>query len=347
MSSYLDKKFINMVSPQLDKFSWKRDTLANCRCPICGDSKKNPNKCRGFFYQKESSFFYMCHNCGHGCNVYNFLKDVSPNLCKEYSLEQFKDGRTPRKKKDINEMLFAKPKFKPKCNYLKPLTCVNDLPANHECVRFLEFRHIPKKHWNLLYYTDDYGAYTKLLDSENKLFIGQQPRLVIPIFNKADEVVGAQGRSLSMKDEFDARNTAKYITVKADKSIDRLWFGMWRANPDKRIYAVEGPLDSLFIDNTVAMLGAAAIESVPSRMTNGKGDIVFVLDNEPRNRQVADYNEKIINLGHKVCIWPSWMKYKDINDMIADYSPKKIKKIIDDNVYKGAAAILALQKWRR
>ena len=170
---------------------------------------------------------------------------------------------------------------------------------------------------------------------------------MIPIFNKADEVVGVQGRSLTMKDEANARYTAKYITVKADKSIDRLWYGMWRANPDKRIYVVEGPLDSLFIDNTVAMLGAAAIDSVPARLQTGKGDLVFVLDNEPRNSQVMGYIEKIINLGHKVCIWPSDVRYKDINDMIFETTPKKIKKIIDSNIYEGAAAHLALNKWRK
>ena len=58
MSSYLDKKFINMVSPQLEKFSWKKDNLAACRCPICGDSKKNKNKTRGYFYVKGNDFFY-------------------------------------------------------------------------------------------------------------------------------------------------------------------------------------------------------------------------------------------------------------------------------------------------
>ena len=87
------------------------------------------------------------------------------------------------------------------------------------------------------------------------------PRLVIPFFNKKDEVVAVQGRSLSMKDEFNARTTLRYITVKSDKSIERLWYGMWRANPKKRVYVVEGPLDSMFIDNTVAMVGAASIEN--------------------------------------------------------------------------------------
>ena len=82
MSTIIDKKFIGILSPQLERFAWKRETLANCRCPICGDSEKNKSKCRGYFYQKENGFFYKCHNCGYGSNVYNFLKEVSPHCVR-------------------------------------------------------------------------------------------------------------------------------------------------------------------------------------------------------------------------------------------------------------------------
>ena len=94
MSTYVDKKFINLVSVRLEKFSWKSDKLANCRCPLCGDSKKNKNKCRGYFYKKGNDFFYKCHNCGAGTSLYRFLESVSPQLMKEYSLERWKNGES-------------------------------------------------------------------------------------------------------------------------------------------------------------------------------------------------------------------------------------------------------------
>ena len=94
MTTYIDKKFINRVSPTLRNFKWKKETLANCSCPICGDSQKNQRKARGFFYQKGNDFFYKCHNCGAGHNLYNFLNQVAPSLCKEYSLERFRGGET-------------------------------------------------------------------------------------------------------------------------------------------------------------------------------------------------------------------------------------------------------------
>jgi hypothetical protein len=120
---------------------------------------------------------------------------------------------------------------------------------------------------------------------------------------------------------------------------------MWRANPKKRVYVVEGPLDSLFIDNTVAMVGAAAIDQVPSRFVNS--DMVYVLDNEPRNRQIVKFNENLIDQGKTVCIWPNGIKDKDINDMVYRFTPKEIKKIMDDNAVSGLEATMRLNRWRK
>ena len=157
MSTYIDKKFINMVSPQLEKFKWKKENLANCRCPICGDSTKNKNKARGFFYQKGNDFFYKCHNCGAGQNLYNFLKDVSPSLCKEYSLERYRNGENGKSnyKKPKEEDLFrfkdSAPKFKKKDKLLDELTCLTELPEDHVAVQFANMRMIPKQNSFLLY----------------------------------------------------------------------------------------------------------------------------------------------------------------------------------------------------
>jgi len=347
MSVYIDKKYINLVSVYLEKFKWKSDTLANCRCPICGDSQKNKNKARGFFYQKGSDFFYKCHNCGAGHSLYRFIESVSPNLTKEYALERWKTGENGNSnyiKPKEEEMVFAKPKFKAKHDLLKPLLRVKDAPANHIVRQFVEMRKIPKKHWDILYYTEDFGSYMKLVDPDVERMI-PEPRLVIPFFNKKNDVVAVQGRVLTLNGEANARTTARYITVKADKSIERLWYGMWRANPKKRVYVVEGPIDSLFVPNTVAMVGAGAIDQIPSRFVNT--DMVYALDNEPRNKQIVSYMEKLIDMGKNVCIWPDELKEKDINDMVYTMSTSDIKRMMDDNTYSGAKAKLRFNQWRK
>jgi len=177
------------------------------------------------------------------------------------------------------------------------------------------------------------------------LSIGKEERLVIPFFNKQGDVVGAQGRHLTLKGEATARTSARYITVKADKSIDRLWYGLWRTDPKKKVYVVEGPLDSLFVPNTIAMVGAGAIEQVHPHLI--QSEVVYALDNEPRNRQIVNYIDRLITKGCSVCIWPQSVSEKDINDMIYTRTVKEIKKIIDDNTYAGLEARLHFRNWRK
>ena len=78
---YIDKKYVNLVSGSLQKFKWKKDSLATCRCFKCGDSKKNKSKTRGYFFENKGHYVYKCHNCGFSCNLYSVLESVSPSLC--------------------------------------------------------------------------------------------------------------------------------------------------------------------------------------------------------------------------------------------------------------------------
>ncbi len=349
MSIYIDRKFINQISSQLGKFKWKKDNLANCRCPICGDSKKNPNKCRGFFFEKGSDYFYKCHNCGVGHTLYKFLEIISPAVCKEYALERYRSGENGHSnyKKPKEEDMFkftSTPKFKKKDHLLDSLQCLTDLPSDHTAVKFANMRMIPKQHFKLLYYTDDFTSFANKLDPDNTLF-GKDERLVIPFFNSHGTVVACQGRALTMADEVKARTTVKYITIKGDKSIDRLWYGLWRVDPKKRVYVVEGPIDSLFLKNATAMVGAGALRDVPLRFENS--EMTYILDNEPRNRQICAYIEKLIELGRDVCIWPEDIEEKDINDMAYKLSTRKIQKIIDDNTVNGLEAKLKFRQWRK
>ena len=119
---------------------------------------------------------------------------------------------------------------------------------------------------------------------------------------------------------------------------------MWRAKPNKRVYVVEGPIDSLFLSNAVAMVGAGALKTIPDRFENTP--MTYILDNEPRNRQICSYIEKLIELGREVCIWPNNIKDKDINDMAHHMSTRKIQKMIDENTVSGLEATLRFRDWR-
>ena len=102
---------------------------------------------------------------------------------------------------------------------------------------------------------------------------------------------------------------------------------------------VEGPFDSTFIDNSVALCGSdgdvGCLEG---------SDIIFVYDNEPRNQEIVRRIGDTIDRGSKVVIWPTNILEKDINDMVL--SGLDVKSVIESNVYFGLEAKLKFTNWK-
>ena len=337
MSSFIDKKYINLVSGQLSLFKWKSSTLANCRCPICGDSQKNKTKCRGYFYEKKNSFFYRCHNCGYGCSVKNFLDKVSPSLVSEYQMETFDEqfGKK-KKKKEIPDMNFTP--FKDRKPGIVSATRVDMLSEDHHCKKFVQERQIPEEHHKNLYYTKNFNTFVKKL-IEPEVNYPDDERLVIPFVDESDTVYAAQGRRLTDND------TAKYYTAKPS-DVNKLWYNEWGADPSQPVIVVEGPIDSMFLSNAIAMVGSGAITELPERFSESK--VIYALDNEPRNKQIVSYYENLVNAGQTVCLWPSYVKQKDINEMILSGKDKnEIEKIIMNNSFSDLEASLKLKDWKK
>jgi hypothetical protein len=170
---------------------------------------------------------------------------------------------------------------------------------------------------------------------------GDHPRLLIPFRDEDGEVFAYQGRAFG-------RENPKYITIKIDENRDKI-FGLDRVDKSKPIFVVEGPLDSLFLDNCISVGGADFTKPL---MIGGKlisnGELIIIYDNEPRNKEINKQIDKTISQGRKVCIWPNHMKHKDINDMIiAGLSREYIKEIITYNTFSGAAAQLRFAEWRK
>jgi len=343
MSMFIDKKFINLVSPKLERFAWKKEDLANCRCPLCGDSSKNKVKARGYFFQKQGDFFYKCHNCNIGLNLYNFLDKVSPNLTKEYSLEKWKDGKPSKIKKETSKDMVFKPK--PKKNYSIELPSVAELPPNHVCRQFVEARKLPKQAWKHLYYTSDFGGWVRTINPE-QTGLESDARLVIPILDHRGHLVGAQGRVLQLSKDRNSRRSSRYITIKVEGQEKKCWYGMDRLDKHGKIYVVEGPLDSLFIPNCLATVGMSDVFNLPPQIKDRS--IVYVMDNEPRNLQVIQTMEKLVEQGKTVCVWPDEIKCKDVNDMImGGLDSAKILNIINRNAVSGLEAQIRINKWKK
>jgi DNA primase len=169
---------------------------------------------------------------------------------------------------------------------------------------------------------------------------GDHPRLLIPFRDEEGEIFAYQGRAFG-------EEQPKYITIKL-KDEDKI-FGLDRVTKDKHIYVVEGPLDSLFIDNCIAVGGADFDRpvSIEGRLISN-GEVTVIFDNEPRNKEINKQIEKTINHGRRIVIWPDSMIHKDINDMIiAGYTKEQVQEIITDNTFSGASAKLRFAEWRK
>ena len=332
---HIDVKFVGFLSARLDKFSRKKDYLFAFRCPYCGDSKKNPNKVRGFIYRKKESLFFKCHNCGVGTNLSNFIKYLDPVLHKQYVLEKFSTGSSRPKTQNPAKFNFEAPTFRKSLNSLSDHVCsIDKLDNDHPAKKYLIDRKIP----NLgeLFYTDDFKSFVDdLVDGYD--LISQDKRIIIPFYNDKKELIAIQGRSLG-------KSNLRYITVKIHEKYPKI-FGMDKIDKTKTVYVLEGPFDSLFLVNSVAMAGSDLIDIVSIL---GVDSLNFVFDNEPRNKVIVNKMDEIINKGYRLCIWPDNIREKDINDMIlGGVNPKEIKQIVDNNSFEGLKAKVKLTEWRK
>jgi transcription elongation factor Elf1 len=324
--SYIDAKYINLISPQLVKFAKKKEDLYTFRCPYCGDSAKNRNKTRGYFYRKRNDYFFKCHNCGQGRTLTNFLKDNSPVLHDEYVMERYKEGltgkasNTPDPDFKIKSPIFDKSIF-------SDLQRISNLNITHKARAYLTNRQIPEKYFSNFYYAEDFNAWAGL---ENTL---KESRIIIPLITQDGKVFGYQGRSL------DPSTKLRYITTILDKGYPKV-FGLNHLTPSQRVYVTEGPFDSLFISNSIAMCGSDV--TLDDFNFN---DVVYVLDNEPRNKQIVDKYARLIDQGKSIVIWPTTVKEKDINDMVL--SGHDVQSMVESNVYQGLEAQVKFTAWKK
>ena len=319
----VDSKFIGLVSSRLQKFKRVKADLYNFRCPLCGDSQKHKNKARGYFYQVKTNTNYKCHNCGASLSFNNFLKQIDTTLHKQYTLEKFKDGFTGK------GFVVEEPKFE----FKKPIFKKDlDLPKASEVPVAKEYLEKRKLDPTQFYFTPKFMEWVNTQKQTFDTIHRDESRIIIPMYDTERNLIGFQGRSLGP-------NSVKYITVMLQENAPKI-YGLDKINPDKTVYVVEGPFDSTFVKNSVALCGS------DGDMAHLKGsDIVFVYDNEPRNKEILQRIERCIDRGEKVIIWPKNIQDKDINDMVL--SGHDIMSILKSNIYSNLEAKIKFNNWKR
>ena len=320
--NHVDSKFINLLSPKLQKFKRVKSNLYNFRCPICGDSQKNKSKTRGYLYSVKADVNFKCHNCGASMTFSNFLKHIDPAVHKQYVFERFKEGKTGRSTVvEEPKFDFKSPKFKKKLNL--PTASENPRAEGYLTARKLD----PSK----FYYAENFKAFVNKLKPTFDSVENDEERIVIPLYYQK-QLIGLQGRSLGP-------SKVKYITMMIDEDAPKI-YGLDNIRTDAPVYVTEGPFDSTFIRNSIAMCGADADVA-----KWGVRNPVFIYDNEPRNREITNRISKTIDSGQSVVIWPESIDDKDINDMVM--SGLDVQSVIESNTYSGLQAKLKFNTWKK
>jgi len=319
----VDSKYVGIISTRLQKFKRVKADLYNFRCPICGDSQKNKNKTRGYFYVVKNNTNFKCHNCGASLSLNNFIKKIDGTLHKQYTMEKFKEGHTGRNfVVDEPEFTFKKPVFRKSI----------DLPKasqNEDSKKYLINRGLnPDK----FYYAEKFKQWVNTQKQTFDVVGRDESRIIIPMYDQDKNLIGFQGRSL-------IPNPVKYITVMLEDESPKI-YGLDKIDTGRSIYIVEGPFDSTFVENAVAMCGSDVdIGSF------GWSDYIWVLDNEPRNREIVNRVSKLIDRGDSVVIWPTAIEQKDINDMVS--AGLNIMDVLKSNTYSGLEAKIKFNTWKK
>ena len=339
---FIDVKYANILGSRLRNFKQKNDYLWNYSCPVCGDSSKNKLKARGYIYRTKQDLFVKCHNCGHSTNLGNLIKYVDSKLYDEYVLERYKGGASKHNDhKDIlDTSLFIDTKpIILKDSILDPLTSLDQLPSSHPAVKYVADRKIPKEKWDMLYFAPKFKAFTNSVTPKFvEPIVDEHPRMIIPYFTSAGKCFAFQARAYGKEEP-------KYYTIKVDETEEKI-YGLDRIDFGRRVYVVEGPIDSLFLPNAIAVSGSSFDTPTIRRLL---ANATIVMDNEPRNKEIVKQLEKYIELGYSVCMFPDTVAQKDINEMIlhGGMSPEEIIELINTNTYTGMEAKLNFSRWRK
>ena len=272
----------------------------------------------------------------------DFLKQMDSNIYGQYTLERYSET-IGTQKVHKHKFDFKQPEFSSNTRSDEKLIDsimdrLDNLPDDHEVVQYATKRKIPRSAFNRLYYISNIKDITQLNEKYKDSIITSEPRLAIPFFDGSGKLLvvslrGIRGESL------------RYINVKVDEDAPSI-FGLDQVDPTKEILIVEGPLDSLFLDNSIACAGTSfgKIDQLPLE----KEKIPIIFDNQPKNREVGKLMNKYIEMGYKMVIWPDSVPGKDINEMIENgLTSVEIHSIINHNTFQGLSAKAKFSMWRK
>jgi hypothetical protein len=331
---FVDIKYAKMIGPRLERWKIKKDDfqsfVSQFRCNICGDSDKSEKKTRGNFFVHDGDLMMHCYNCGASHGFGQWLKDFDSNMYAQYKVEKFSTTKysfdVPKPLLQSNTHLIT---------VFDELNTIEELPPNTEAKKYVLDRKIPREFWSKLYYAPNYIEWArKHTDKFDNPQCVEHSRLVIPWLNKEGDAFAYHARAFG-------KSLNKYYSITLDPKHTPKVYGLDRLDLSKQRYVLEGPIDSMFIPNAIAV-GTSTLYMYED------ADAIYLPDMEPRNREIVKIIGKMVRQGLRVCFMPDSWTFKDINEAVmAGFTSKEILDTINKNVYKGLRAEMKYNSWKK
>jgi hypothetical protein len=280
----------------------------------------------------------------------NFLKGNFPDLYVDFAKHKYSRHAVEESYVELESK-----KAKDEGHFSEADLCwvpVIALSKDHPANQFIQSRKIPQYWGDQLYYTGDFSLLARQIDPTSTLKTKADCRVVIPYrspFPDGD-ILRVSGRAIAphFTDQESQKSVRRYLHIdRPDKDFkDAKIFRLANLDTTKKFYVVEGQIDSMFIDNAIA-IGGANLASADVVQCN-KNNAVLVPDNEPRSKAIVTMIASYIKNGYNVVIWPDEFPYKDINEaIVGGVCRETLMHIIETNTVSGLKAATRFAFWRK
>ena len=330
---YVIQKFYECVSfPSFNKFN----NVYNGSCPFCKEGKSFGKKTRFFYIPKKELAF--CHNCGYSKKAFNFILDVTGKPFTEV-ISEIKNGDftvvpVESKKPEVKQVSMSLPDDCINLNDNNQLEFHKDNGIVRQCLEFINLRKLNTA------INRPITFYISLTDFVHK------NRLILPFYDTDGDIIFYQTRTILQSDNF---KKPKYLSkVRAEKSL----YGIHNLDLyHDYVYIFEGPIDSYFVLNGLAICGIQEDSNRNfnelqtkqlSNLTTFKK--IWCLDNQWNDNASLKKSFTLIDSGESVFIWPETFKtFKDLNEVCIKLKRDKVDPIfIQKNTYSGLKAKIIL-----
>lgn len=343
---FIDRKYLLIASQYLQGWTDMGQDRFNCRCPLCGDSKKRKNKKRGYFFQVDGSVVFKCHNCGASRGLQGMLEVISPELGSQYRFEKFAGKREDEKAQEeqrhkIQFSTDTSARLERAKTVLSDLKSISELDEDHPVRSYIDRRKIPTEFYGDLRYVPNIAKFIAKVPGYEETKLPERGAIAIPFFSDNKTLEYIQFRILNY-------DSLRYFTANLVKGDHKIW-GLDRVDWNRRVYVCEGPFDAMFIDNGIAVAGASVFSIRKYLQEHCRAGYTLVFDRDYKtNAEIFALLKRAIEENESVLLYDRQVSGKDINDAVLEngWDRRALMEYIETNTKTGLGAKMALSSFK-